>query len=174
MDAALNPDTVDERRGGWGRLLALFRLIHKGHQRGSSRRGAASYSIGTTLPRGTDNKGCRPRTVLHHRRAPKKLCARNAASASCCSHRVEHSHRAGPRVRRLVWGFSCQAVVFWVLLTVLCSERERPFFVPSPRSGSWSARKGSRDRNASAAWRRVALASLVFRSALTPEHAEGR
>ncbi len=104
MDAALNPDTVDERRGDWGRLLALFRLIHKGHQRGSSRRGAASYSIGTTLPRGTDNKGCRPRTVLHHRRAPKKLCARNAASASCCSHRVEHSHRAGPRVRRLSGG----------------------------------------------------------------------
>ena len=30
-DAALNPDTMDERRGGWGRLLALFRLIHKGH-----------------------------------------------------------------------------------------------------------------------------------------------
>jgi len=42
------------------------------------------------------------------------------------------------------------------------------------RSGSRSARKGSRDRNASAAWRRAALASLVFRSALTPEHAEGR
>jgi hypothetical protein len=31
-DAALNPDTMDERRGGWGRLLALFRLIHKGHK----------------------------------------------------------------------------------------------------------------------------------------------
>jgi hypothetical protein len=30
-DAALNPDTMDERQGGWGRLLALFRLIHKGH-----------------------------------------------------------------------------------------------------------------------------------------------
>jgi hypothetical protein len=30
-DAALNPDTMDERRGGWGRLMALFRLIHKGH-----------------------------------------------------------------------------------------------------------------------------------------------
>jgi N-6 DNA Methylase len=30
-DAALNPDTMDERRGGWGRLLALFRLIHAGH-----------------------------------------------------------------------------------------------------------------------------------------------
>jgi hypothetical protein len=30
-DAALNPDTMDERRGGWGRMLALFRLIHAGH-----------------------------------------------------------------------------------------------------------------------------------------------
>lgn len=29
-DAALYPDTMDERRGGWGRLLALFRLIHGG------------------------------------------------------------------------------------------------------------------------------------------------
>jgi hypothetical protein len=33
-DDALNPDTMDERLGGWGRLLALFRLIHKGHQSG--------------------------------------------------------------------------------------------------------------------------------------------
>ena len=33
-DDALNPDTMDERRGGWGRLLALFRLIHKGHRTG--------------------------------------------------------------------------------------------------------------------------------------------
>jgi N-6 DNA Methylase len=33
-DAALNPDTMDERRGGWGRLLALFRLIHRGHRTG--------------------------------------------------------------------------------------------------------------------------------------------
>jgi hypothetical protein len=23
---------MDERRGAWGRLLALFRLIHKGHR----------------------------------------------------------------------------------------------------------------------------------------------
>ncbi|HUO23050.1 MAG TPA: DNA methyltransferase [Caulobacteraceae bacterium] len=40
-DAALNPDTMDERRGGWGRLLALFRLIHAGHPSGfvQARRG---------------------------------------------------------------------------------------------------------------------------------------
>jgi hypothetical protein len=33
-DAALNPDTMDERRGGWGRLLALFGLVHHGHGSG--------------------------------------------------------------------------------------------------------------------------------------------
>src|SRR5258706_7127234 len=29
-DAAHNPDTMDERRGAWSRLLALFRLVHRG------------------------------------------------------------------------------------------------------------------------------------------------
>ncbi|MEZ5847255.1 MAG: DNA methyltransferase [Geminicoccaceae bacterium] len=33
-DRALNPDTMDERYGGWGQLLALFRLIHGGHRSG--------------------------------------------------------------------------------------------------------------------------------------------
>jgi len=33
-DATLNPDTMDERRGGWGGMLALFRMIHKGHSTG--------------------------------------------------------------------------------------------------------------------------------------------
>ena len=33
-DHALNPGTMDERRGGWGQLLALFRLIHGGHSSG--------------------------------------------------------------------------------------------------------------------------------------------
>ena len=33
-DEALYPDTMDERLGGWGRLLALFRLVHKGHPSG--------------------------------------------------------------------------------------------------------------------------------------------
>ena len=30
-DAALNPDTMDQRRGGWGQLLAVFRLVHGGY-----------------------------------------------------------------------------------------------------------------------------------------------
>jgi hypothetical protein len=33
-DDSLNPDTMDERRGGWGGLVSLFRLIHKGHKTG--------------------------------------------------------------------------------------------------------------------------------------------
>ncbi len=33
-DQALNPDTMDERRGGWGGLLALFGLVHGGHASG--------------------------------------------------------------------------------------------------------------------------------------------
>ena len=33
-DQALHPDTMDERVGGWGRLLALFRLVHGGHPSG--------------------------------------------------------------------------------------------------------------------------------------------
>lgn len=33
-DEALYPDTMDERRGAWGRLLALFRLIERGHMSG--------------------------------------------------------------------------------------------------------------------------------------------
>jgi hypothetical protein len=56
----------------------------------------------------------------------------------------------------LVWGFSCQAVIFWLLLRVLCSEREGRSSSRRLRSGSRSARKGSRDRNASAAWRLAA------------------
>lgn len=33
-DAALHPDTMEERRGAWHRLLALFRLVHAGDTTG--------------------------------------------------------------------------------------------------------------------------------------------
>jgi hypothetical protein len=33
-DQARHPDTMDERRGAWSQLLALFRLIHGGHASG--------------------------------------------------------------------------------------------------------------------------------------------
>jgi hypothetical protein len=42
-DEALNPDTMDERRGGWGQLLAVFRLIHQGHPPWIARRGGKLF-----------------------------------------------------------------------------------------------------------------------------------
>lgn len=43
-DAARTPDTMDERTGAWGRLLALFKLVHDGHPSGWIRgRGGALF-----------------------------------------------------------------------------------------------------------------------------------
>src|SRR6202040_1063702 len=61
----------------------------------------------------------------------------------------------------LVWGFSCQVVVFG-FLPVLCSELESRSSSRRLRSGSRSARKGSRDRNGSKAWRLAAQRGLCF------------
>ena len=104
--------------------------------------------------------------------------------------KVRHRRRHGRLTSMgLVWSFSCQPVspaqsrplaARWVDRSQLREiNRASSLFggggrSPSRRlrSGSRSARKGSRDRNASGAWRLAALAELVFRSALTPEHAE--
>lgn len=42
-DEALNPDTMDERRGAWGQLLAVFRLIHEGYPDWVARRGGKLF-----------------------------------------------------------------------------------------------------------------------------------
>lgn len=43
-DQARTPDTMDERTGAWGRLLALFKLVHAGHPSGWIRaRGGALF-----------------------------------------------------------------------------------------------------------------------------------
>jgi hypothetical protein len=44
VDEALNPDTMDERRGGWGQLLAVFRLIHQGHSDWVTGRGGKLFN----------------------------------------------------------------------------------------------------------------------------------
>ncbi|WP_316229214.1 Eco57I restriction-modification methylase domain-containing protein [Bradyrhizobium sp. SZCCHNR1070] len=43
VDEALNPDTMDERRGGWGQWLAVFRLIHGGHPHWVTGRGGKLF-----------------------------------------------------------------------------------------------------------------------------------
>jgi hypothetical protein len=49
-----------------------------------------------------------------------------------------------------------------------------PFFVPSPAFGIPERAEGVKGPKHSGARRRAAIAQLVFRSALTPEHAQGR
>src|SRR5439155_9595538 len=56
------------------------------------------------------------------------------------------------------WPVSRSTAYSFGLLMVLCSERDGRSSSRRLRSGSWSARKASRDRNASAAWRHAALA----------------
>ena len=43
-DRALHPDTIDERRGAWGRLLALFRLVERGSGDFMQARGGKLFS----------------------------------------------------------------------------------------------------------------------------------
>src|SRR6202023_2553499 len=85
---------------------------------------------------------------------------RDARGEEC----MEAAGTQEPMVRRLVWGFSCQAIVFGFSSQFFVRSGKGRSSSRRLRSGSRSARKGSRDRNASGAWRRAALASLVFRS----------
>jgi hypothetical protein len=49
-DQARSPDTMDERRGAWGRLLALFRLVHQGDGTGWMRGRGGKLFDPSTFP----------------------------------------------------------------------------------------------------------------------------
>ncbi len=61
-DRAGHPDTMEERRGAWGRLLALFRLVHGGDGTGWIRsRGGKLFDPGAfPFLEGRDNSDDRP------------------------------------------------------------------------------------------------------------------
>jgi N-6 DNA Methylase len=61
-DAAHHPDTMDERRGGWSRLLALFRLVYRGDGRGwiRARRGKLFDPDAFPFLQGQDNPSDQP------------------------------------------------------------------------------------------------------------------
>ncbi|GAA0589308.1 hypothetical protein [Caenispirillum bisanense] len=62
-DLARNPDTMDERLGGWGRLIALFRLVHSGHRSGWIRGRGGKLFDPDAFPflEGRDSRGEEPR-----------------------------------------------------------------------------------------------------------------
>lgn len=61
-DAAHYPDTMDERRGAWSRLLALFRLVYRGDGRGwiRGRRGKLFDPDAFPFLQGQDNPSDQP------------------------------------------------------------------------------------------------------------------
>jgi hypothetical protein len=69
-----------------------------------------------------------PSHVPSHRQTAAKV---RGFSLTASTFTAETDWLLEERGFELVWGFSCQVVVFG-LLPVLCSEREGPFFVPSP------------------------------------------
>jgi hypothetical protein len=72
----------------------------------------------------------------------------------------------------LVWGFFCQVVVLGFAEGSLFGAG-KPFFVPSPAIRSPERAEGVKGPKRSHSLAACRLAGLVFRSALTPEHAEG-
>ncbi len=72
-DAALHPDTMDQRFGGYAQLLALFRMVHDGARAGAMRLPPASRralrSRPLPLPRGPRG-GRRPADRRTHRSPP--------------------------------------------------------------------------------------------------------
>lgn len=42
-DQSVNPDTMDQRRGAWGQLLSVFRIIHEGHPDWVAKRGGKLF-----------------------------------------------------------------------------------------------------------------------------------
>ena len=73
----------------------------------------------------------------------------------------------------LVWGFSCQAVVLGCADSFLFGAG-KAVFRSLIACNQVPAARGRGQGTETLAWRLAALARLVFRSGLTPEHAEGQ
>ena len=103
-DATLNPDTMDERRGGWGGLLALFRLIHHGHKTGFVQARGGKLFDPDEFPflegprlegrAGPDSAGLGRLRPAHPRRADDPEAARRATANVCPTGRSMSSRSA--------------------------------------------------------------------------------
>ena len=91
--------------------------------------------------------------------------ARPPTTAGSCGAQVRTRLSAGGKRIRTCMGFFLSSGCFWFIASSLFGAGRAVLRPVACDPGSRSARKGSRDRNASKA---------CFRSALTPEHAEGQ
>ena len=141
-DAALHPDTMDERRGAWGQLLALFRLVHGGYPRLDHRpRRQAVRPRRLPVPRRPRQRGDRPtrRSAglrrLHpaHPRRPddaRRPHARRRASRERLSYRTLDVEQIGS-VYETVMGFTAAAPPSRMI--ALKDEKKLPTFVDLDR-----------------------------------------
>ncbi len=98
-DQARNPDTMDERRGAWGRLLALFRLVHRGDGSGLDARARRQAVRPRRLPV-PHGPGRARRSARACRPSPTAACC--ACSTGCCAgRRAPVLPRAGRGADRL-------------------------------------------------------------------------
>ena len=77
-DAALNPDTMDQRFGAWAQLLVLFRLIHDGAR--------AHRTGGRRKPAGTPRRPVRPRPLPIPRRPQRRRCPADDRTGAATPH----------------------------------------------------------------------------------------
>src|ERR1700757_554400 len=107
---------------------------------------------------------------------------RDQASASIVSFMRRHAGnapsfwelRAADWVRtRLVWGFFCQPVVLGCAESFLFGAGKAVFRPVACNQVPGARGRGQGTETLAKLWRLAALARLVFRSALTPEHAQG-
>ena len=101
-DAALHPDTMDDRYGAWPQLLALFRIVHSGAAHGArlrlvARRGRLFDPDRFPFLEGRDAAGDEPGTAARLRR----LRLAHSATADAAERRAPILSHAGRGANRL-------------------------------------------------------------------------
>lgn len=136
-DAALNPDTMDERRGAWGQLLSLFRLIQSGHRSGFVQARGGKLFDPDVFPflEGRDGVGDSPRVmtvsdgcVLRVLEGLMTLAGAAGAGRERLSYRTLDVEQIGS-VYETVMGFTVQVAVGPVLAIKAGKNNRTPVFV---------------------------------------------
>ena len=92
-DAALHPDTMDQRYGAWAQLLALFRLVHDGAD-GRRSAAAARATACCSTPTATRSSRAAPR------RRDAQIARADRAAAGARRHRLPRAREAARPRRR--------------------------------------------------------------------------
>lgn len=130
-DEARYPDTMNERVGGWGRLLALFRLVHRGHPSGWIRgRGGKLFNpIAFPFLEGRETAGAAARVIgLSDGALLRVLRGLMVVEGERLSYRTLDVEQIGS-VYETVMGFTVQSAVGQSLAIKAGKNNKVPVFV---------------------------------------------